>query len=350
MTTNQAEGDMIHIDGSQGEGGGQVLRTSLALSLVTGKPFRIERIRAGRKTPGLLRQHLTAVNAAKQIGQAEVTAIKVGTSEFTFIPAEVVPGDYRFAIGTAGSTSLVLQAVLPALLQAVAPTVITLEGGTHNPFAPPFDFLQRAFLPLLNRMGPRVTSELVCPGFYPAGGGTARFTITPTDVLTPLDLSKRGEIRARKAKALVANLPPAIAQRELGIIGNMLSWRDEWLHPEIVQGSCGPGNTVSIEIESEHVTEVFTGFGERGVPAEVVAENAVKEARRYLASEAAVGEYLADQLLVPMALAGGGAFTTGPLSRHAQTNIEVIKKFIDVEISSTLVANRLWQVRISRPM
>lgn len=337
---------MILIDGSYGEGGGQILRTSLALSLVTGKPFRIERLRAGRKTPGLLRQHLTAVKAATEIGRAEVTGASVGSCELTFAPKAVVPGEYAFAIGTAGSTSLVLQTVLPALLSASAPSVLTLEGGTHNPFAPPFDFMEKAFLPLLSRMGPQIKAELECPGFYPAGGGRARFTINPANSLAPLDLRERGEIRARRAKALVANLPPSIAERELAVIGQMLSWNNEWLQPEVVHNSCSPGNVVSILIESEHLTEVFTGFGERGIMAEAVADKVVREARRYLASEAAVGEYLADQLLIPMALAGGGAFTTCRLSRHALTNIEIIHQFLDVKISTAAIANRLWLVEI----
>jgi RNA 3'-terminal phosphate cyclase (ATP) len=338
---------MIFVDGSYGEGGGQILRTAVALSLVTGKPFRIERIRAGRKAPGLLRQHLTAVKAATEIGQAEVTGAHVGSCELTFTPGEVVPGEYSFAIGTAGSTSLVLQTVLPALLLASGPSMLSLEGGTHNPFAPPFDFLEKAYLPLLCRMGPQVKAELGCPGFYPAGGGRVRFTINPAGGLAPLELRVRGEIRARRARALVANLPPSIADRELAVVGQMLSWSSEWLQAEVVRNSCGPGNVVSIEIESEHVTEVFTGFGERGVPAEAVAEKAVKEARRYLAIEVAVGEYLADQLLIPMALAGGGSFTTGPFSRHALTNIEIIHKFLDVRISPNAIANRLWAVVIN---
>jgi RNA 3'-terminal phosphate cyclase (ATP) len=335
---------MILIDGSYGEGGGQILRTSLALSLVTGKPFRIERIRAGRKTPGLLRQHLTAVNAASKIGQAEVAGAEIGSCELTFTPGEVVAGEYRFAIGTAGSTSLVLQTVLPALMSATAPSVLILEGGTHNPFAPPFGFLAKAFLPLLNRMGPQIKAELECPGFYPAGGGRVGFTISPAKKLAPFDLRERGEIRARRAKASVSSLPVSIAERELAVIGQMLSWSTEWLQSEVIRDSCGPGNVVSIEIESEHVTEVFTGFGERGVPAEAVAEKAVKETRRYLASEVAVGEYLADQLLIPMALSGGGSFTTCPLSRHSLTNIEIIHKFLDVRISPVPIANRMWAV------
>jgi RNA 3'-terminal phosphate cyclase (ATP) len=144
---------MIDIDGSEGEGGGQVLRTSLSLSLVTGSPFRIEKIRAGRKKPGLLRQHLTAVQAAAQIGSAEVEGDELGSREIIFRPATVKPGRYTFSVGTAGSAGLVLQTVLPPLLLASGPSELTLEGGTHNPWAPPFDFLSRAFFPLLRRMG-----------------------------------------------------------------------------------------------------------------------------------------------------------------------------------------------------
>src|SRR5262249_21779317 len=147
---------MITIDGSFGEGGGQILRTSLALSLVTGQPFHIEKIRAGRKQPGLLRQHLTAVKAAAQISQAQVEGEKIGSTQLTFAPGSLMAGEYAFAVGTAGSATLVLQTILPALLRANAPSRLTLEGGTHNPFAPPFNFLTKAFLPLIRRMGARV--------------------------------------------------------------------------------------------------------------------------------------------------------------------------------------------------
>lgn len=338
---------MITIDGSFGEGGGQILRTALALSLVTGKPFHIERIRAGRKNPGLLRQHLTAVNAATQVSRAEVTGAAIGSRELTFAPGSVVVGNYAFAVGTAGSTTLVLQTVLPALLIASGKSRLILEGGTHNPFAPPFDFLEKAFLPLVNRMGPRVTAELERPGFYPAGGGKMSVTVEPARALNRLHLSKRGDVQARRAKAVVANLPISIAERELKVIAHKLSWSREWTKAESVEGSRGPGNVVTVEIECEHVTEVFTGFGERGVRSEAVAEKAVQQARRYLGSEAAVAEYLADQLLIPMAMAGGGSFTTLPLSRHTTTNIEVIRKFLDVAIETSQTGDRVWKVEVS---
>ena len=166
---------MLLIDGSQGEGGGQILRTALGLSLVTGTAFRIEKIRAGRAKPGLLRQHLTAVNAATVIGDALVDGAELGSPALVFRPRSVRPGAYRFAVGTAGSASLVLQTVLPPLLTAGASSILTLEGGTHNPWAPPFDFLARAFLPLLERMGAPVRAAIQRYGFYPAGGG--QFTV-----------------------------------------------------------------------------------------------------------------------------------------------------------------------------
>lgn len=325
---------MLTIDGAFGEGGGQILRTALALSLVTGTPFRMEHIRAGRSKPGLLRQHLTAVQAAMTIGNAGVEGAVMGSQSLTFVPGQVTPGAYTFAVGTAGSTTLVLQTVLPALILASAPSTLTLEGGTHNPFAPPFDFLTHAFLPLLNRMGPQVQAILDRPGFYPAGGGKCRVLITPTPTLQRLDLVARGDIRSRRAQALVANLARHITERELAVISHKLGWPAEWLQSVQVDNSRGPGNVVTITVESTHVTEVFTGFGERGVPAEAVATHAVQATRRYLAAEVAAGVYLADQLLLPMALAGGGSFTTLPLSQHSTTNMHIITQFLPVHISA----------------
>jgi RNA 3'-terminal phosphate cyclase (ATP) len=325
---------MLIIDGSFGEGGGQILRTSLGLSLVTGMAFRIEKIRAGRKSPGILRQHLTAINAAAKIGQADVVGANLGSQQLTFIPKNIVTGEYSFAIGTAGSATLVLQTVLPALLTAEGATSLILEGGTHNPAAPPFDFLERTFIKQINKMGAKVTLDLVRPGFYPAGGGQIKVHIEPAKTLQGFELTSRGEILSRKARALVASLPPDIADRELNFIAQRMSWGKDWLHREIITNSRGPGNVVFIELESEHLTEIFTSFGERGVRAEAIADEVVKEARHYLASGVPVGEYLADQLLIPFALAGGGAFTTFGLSLHTTTNIEVIKKFLKVKINA----------------
>jgi RNA 3'-terminal phosphate cyclase (ATP) len=337
---------MITIDGSQGEGGGQILRTSLALSLVTGQPFRIEKIRAGRKKPGLLKQHLTCVQAATEIGQAEVSGDDLGSQALTFQPNGIKAGRYSFHVGTAGSTSLVLQSVLPALWLADGPTEIALEGGTHNPSAPPFPFLERAFLPLVNRLGPRVEARLERPGFYPAGGGRVVYRVMPTEKLQPLDLTKRGKLLSRRATAIVANLPARIAERELKHIQRKLSWPEDALLADISKDQRGPGNVVTIEIECEKVTELFTGFGERGRPAEEVAYAAMIQAKHYLSSEACAGEYLADQLLLPMALAGGGAFTANTLSQHAKTNMDTIREFLPVEFTAREIAPRLWAVEV----
>ncbi len=321
---------MIVIDGSQGEGGGQVLRSSLALSLVTGQPFTIHGIRAGRDKPGLLRQHLTAVQAAAEVGGARVSGAALRSCELTFEPGRPAGGAYHFSVGTAGSATLVLQTVLPALLCADAPTTLRLEGGTHNPWAPPFDFLVQAFLPLINRMGPTVNATLVRPGFYPAGGGRFDVAITPAPALQPIELLDRGAVERVSAVARVAHLPRIIAERELQVVRRKLGLSQDALTVEEVDGSAGPGNILTIAVQSEQLTEVFTGFGERRTPAEAVAENAVQQVRKYLAKPVAAGEFLTDQLLIPLALAGGGAFGTLGLSRHAQTNIAVIRSFLDV--------------------
>lgn len=337
---------MIEIDGSKEEGGGQVLRSSLALSLLTRKPFRIANIRANREKPGLLRQHLTAIRAAAQAGDAAMEGDALGSSTLTFVPKTLRGGDYSFAIGSAGSTMLVLQTVLVPLLLAPEPSTIELEGGTHNPTSPPFDFVERAYVPLLRRMGAEVAVELVRPGFYPAGGGKVRVTITPAKELAPLALDERGELVSRRARAIVANLPWTIAQREARVVAETLEWPEGCTEAHTITGSLGPGNAVSIFVESEQVTDVFTGFGARGVPAEKVAQETALEAKRYLDSGAAVGEHLADQLLLPLAAGRGGSFTTTPLSSHARTNIDVIRAFVDVAIAVEERSREVTRVRM----
>jgi RNA 3'-terminal phosphate cyclase (ATP) len=319
---------MLILDGSEGEGGGQILRTALGLSLVTGIPFRIDRIRAGREKPGLQRQHLTAVAAAAEIGKADVSGAALGSSVLTFKPGAVAPGHYPFSIGTAGSATLVLQTVLPALLLARGPSTLSLEGGTHNAWAPPFDFIELAFLPLLARMGARVTVKLERRGFYPAGGGRFTAKIEPCSSLERLDLLERGRIRSQTATAVVASLSPGIARRELKVLERALSLDRNHLRCVEDRESAGPGNVLSVEVESEAVTEVFTGFGEKRVSAEEVAERLAMEVRAYLEAGVPVDEYLADQLLIPCALAGGGSFVTTPLSPHSTTNMDVISKFL----------------------
>lgn len=312
------------IDGAAGEGGGQVLRTAVALSLLTGEPLKIVNIRAGRKRPGLLRQHLCAVKLAAEVGHAEVDGAETGSREIVFRPREVTPGHYEVSVGTAGSTTLVLQTVLPALLTANGPTTLVLEGGTHNPFAPPYDFLVHAFLPLINRMGPVVAVQLDRPGFYPAGGGCLRVSIQPAAKLTPLDLRERGEVRSQSATSFVAALSPEIAKRELTVLGHRLGWIEDQLRIHELPAAVGPGNVLSAVIESDHVTEVFTGFGEKSVRAEAVAESVAIAVRAYLDAGVPVGPHLADQLLLPLAMAKAGAFRTVGLTPHARTQLELV--------------------------
>jgi RNA 3'-terminal phosphate cyclase (ATP) len=340
---------MITIDGSQGEGGGQIIRSSLALSLITGKPFRIYNVRARREKPGLQRQHLTAVRAAAAIGDAQVEGASLGATAFTFHPGVVTPGDYSFPIGTAGSAMLVFQTILPPLMIASAPSTISFEGGTHNVHAPPYEFIDRAFLPLLGRMGARVTTRLERYGFYPPGGGRVSATIEPAGKLKPLELHARGEIRARRARALVVKLPPMVGERELSVVADQLGWGEragDELRVETSQDAVSPGNVLTLEIESEHLTEVFTGIGERGVRAETIAERAAAEAHAYLETGAPVGEHLADQLLIPLALAGGGSYVTGQPSLHTTTNIEVVKTFLDIEITARPADGNMWKIEI----
>jgi RNA 3'-terminal phosphate cyclase (ATP) len=340
---------MLELDGSMGEGGGQILRTSLALSMVTGTPVRIRGIRARRARPGLMRQHLTAVQAAARVSGARVEGAEVGSREIVFVPEAVRPGEYRFDIGTAGSTTLILQTLLPALLHAGGPSRLTLEGGTHNPQAPPFDYLERVFLPLLRRMGARIEAVLERPGFYPAGGGRFTVTIDPParlSSLSGLELLERGEIRNRRAIAILSALPRHVAERELRHVVRETGWdpASQELR-EVV--SPGPGNVLLLEVESEALTEVFVGFGERGVPAEEVAARALREMRRYLDAGVPVGEHLADQLLLPLALAGSGAFATLPLSLHATTQIDLIPRFLDVRIGVEERADGGWVVVVN---
>ncbi|HET6611207.1 MAG TPA: RNA 3'-terminal phosphate cyclase [Kofleriaceae bacterium] len=338
---------MLTIDGANGEGGGQILRTSLALSLITGEPFRMIHIRSRRAKPGLMRQHLTAVEAAAAVSSATVSGANLGSTDITFHPGTVRGGDYAFSVGTAGSATLVLQTVLPALCIAEERSTLVLEGGTHNPLSPPFDFLARAWMPLVRRMGPRIDAVLERPGFYPAGGGRFRVTVDPAKALSPIDLIRRGAIRSRLARAVVSSLPKSIAERELGVIGERLGWEGPLLRCELVSQARGPGNVVMIEIESDHVTEVLTGFGIRGERAETVAEKVAAEAAAYLEAGVPVGVHLADQLLLPFAMAGGGSFRTLEPSSHTKTQADVIRTFLGCEIRMERIDPKTWHLEVS---
>ena len=338
--------DFVTIDGSQGEGGGQVLRTALTLSLVTGRPFRIERIRAGREKPGLLRQHLTAVQAAGDVGGATVTGADLGSRELQFEPGKVQGGDYHFAVGTAGSATLVLQTVLVPLALAKAPSRLVLEGGTHNPFAPPFDFLDKTFLPAFRRMGPGVTAQLERPGFYPAGGGRFAVEVEPCRELAPLEMERREGPVTITARAMVACLSTSIAERELATVRERLPVPSESCRVEQVSGSIGPGNVLVLELRAGDMVEVVTGFGEKGVGAEQVATRACGHVKVWLRAGVPVGPHLADQLLVPMAVAGRGRFRTVEPTRHTKTNADVIRHFLPVDVTMDDEGGGAWRVEV----
>lgn len=342
---------MMRIDGSLGEGGGQIFRTALSLAAVTGRPFRMDNVRAGRSNPGLGRQHLAALRGARDVSGAEVEGAESGSTTVVFRPGPIRSGEHRISTGGAGSCTLVLQTLLWPLLAAGGPSTLTLEGGTHNPFAPPYDFVARAFLPLLGRMGAPVEAALERAGFYPAGGGRMRARIEPggLEALEPLLLDEAGPVRSLRARAYVSALPVHIAERELDTLAGGLEGRGlPSLEREVVEEDDpqGPGNAVVLAVERDEVTEVFSGFGEKGVPAEKVAGGVADDALRYLDTGALVGPHLADQLLLPLALAGGGGFTTVEPTSHFRTNVEVLGRFLDVRVRTRPLDGGRWRVLV----
>ncbi|MBT9559551.1 MAG: RNA 3'-terminal phosphate cyclase [Myxococcales bacterium] len=324
---------MLHIDGSQGEGGGQMLRTALGLSVATGRPFEMTRIRAGRAKPGLLRQHLASVRLLSALGNAEVSGAELGSTALRFTPRARPAGEYTVAVGSAGSALLVFQAALPALLRAEGPFRVVIEGGTHNSAAPPFEHTALTLLPALRRLGASLTVTLERHGFYPAGGGRIVIEGAPAP-LGSLELMERGALQRLEGQALVSGLSTKIGKRELGVVRERLLGRfpeganlRELLQVVEVPKPVGPGNAISVIARCEHVTEVFTTFGERGTAAETVASEAADMALAWLDTGTPVGDHTADQLLVPMAVGGGGVFRTTPLSLHTRTNMDVIARF-----------------------
>jgi RNA 3'-terminal phosphate cyclase (ATP) len=249
---------MVEIDGSKGEGGGQMVRSSLALSAITGKPVRILNLRARRAKPGLARQHLTAVNAAAQICDAEVAGNELHSQEVTFVPSAVKAGEYHFRIGTAGSTTLVAQTVLPPLMLADGPSVVRVDGGTHNEKAPPFEHLQKVYLPLVQRMGPTFKIDLTRHGFYPVGGGRIEIGVTPTsaqtDGLRGLNLDRLIEKVHPSVRAIVSKIRIGVAERECEKIRRQSNWDANCFEAIEISDSPGPGNVVMILLQSEELT------------------------------------------------------------------------------------------------
>ncbi len=328
---------MIEIDGSQGEGGGQVLRTSLALSLLTQQPFRIERIRAGRDQPGLRPQHLECVRAAMRISRAAVTGDRVGSQSLVFSPGPVVPGAYEFHIGTAGAVTLVVQTVLLPLLRARGLSLLTVTGGTHVPWSPTVDYLEHVFLRSLEATGyPRVAVEVPFAGYYPKGGGEVKLALPEWDSggLTPLRRETRGTVARVRAISATSSLPQHVSDRQSGRAETRLRGMD--LPHEVerrVYASRQPGTSVLLVAETDGGPMGATALGSRGKPAERVADEACDELERTLSREGAVDLHLADQLLLPLALVDGeSSFTATEVTLHLLTVVDVVRAFHPVEI------------------
>lgn len=345
---------MLTIDGSAGEGGGQILRTSLSLSMITGQPVRIEHIRAKRPKPGLMRLHLACVLAAQAVSGAQVSGAELGSQALVFEPGALRPGEHAFAIGSAGSCLLVLQTVLPALMLAEGPSQLTLSGGTHNPLAPNFHFIERAFLPLLARMGVRVHTTLRRHGFYPAGGGEIWATVQPVQSdLRPLDLLERGTAGEAFAESLVAAVPRRVAERELSLLKDAMGWADDQLRVPSVRQNEGPGNALIATLVHEHLTEVFTSVGEKSLSSEQVANRLLRQVKAYQSSTAAIGPHLADQLALPWALAvhrsgQPAAYTCSEVTEHLRTNLQVIQRFLPVQVALTKEGVARWRASFTR--
>ncbi len=334
---------MKTINGAFGEGGGQIFRTTLTLAICLGINVRIINIRAGRKKPGLLRQHLTCLRAAQAICSADVIGDELGSQEVIFKPRKVVSGDYEFAIGSAGSTSLVLQTImLPLLLQGKISTVV-IAGGTHNHKAPSFEFLKSSFIPILKKMGYQIKAELLKYGFHPAGGGAIKVTLMPHHGLVALKLLECGAQISKKAVAIASQIPQQVLVRELRQL-QQHDWLAEETHQQMVE-SVGPGNLLSLTLVMDNITLVFDELGARGVRAERVASLAEQQMQRFLTSQASVCEYLADQLLLPMLFAGG-SIKVGLPSLHTTTNIKIIQQLLDVDIELNQLSKECWQLDV----
>lgn len=319
----------IHIDGRMGEGGGQVVRTSLSLAAALGRTVVIDNIRGGRKKPGLKKQHRTALRAVRDITGGEIEGDELGSPSLRFSPGEkVYGGSYRFAVGSAGSTMLVLQTVLPPLLLADKPSMVILEGGTHNPMAPPFDCLVESFFPCLREMGASVTAELVRPGFFPAGGGEVHLHIEPALKPKGFRLLERGAKGRSHCTIMLQNLPVNVAELEWKAFHRKVHWTSDRLSVSEIKRGNGPGNVMLARLAYANVTAMFVSFGAKNLGSELVGKELARLVKGYEASDAPVDEFLSDQLMLPMALLGGGSYRTTKITKHTATNAEVINLFL----------------------
>jgi RNA 3'-phosphate cyclase len=326
--------DMLHIDGSQGEGGGQVLRTALTMSVMTGKPFSMTNIRARRSKPGLMAQHLKAVEAAAAISGAKVTNLAIGSSSLKFEPQGLYAGEYHIDIGTAGSTSLVLQTVFVPLSFGQHTSWLSVVGGTHVPWSPCHHFLSRHWLRYMKKAGYNAQFRLDIAGFYPAGGGRVTAEIRPVKELHSLRINERGELRTILGISAFANLDISIAERQRQQAERKLAQRGFSAEIEILRMSSRFKNTMLMLLaEFKHSRCCYYALGARGKSAERVADEAVEAFGEFLATKGAVDQYVTDQLILPLVFAKGeSVLHTCKVTQHLLTMVDIIRMFRDVNI------------------
>jgi RNA 3'-terminal phosphate cyclase (ATP) len=324
------------IDGSYGEGGGQILRSTLSLAALLGRSVEIINIRRGRKNPGLQPQHLTAVRAMAAISRAQVTGAQLGSQRLVLTPQSPVGGEYEFDVSvikaSAGSVGLIFQAMAPALFAVAEPSRLTLKGGTHVPWSPPTTYLQSVFLPMLAKLGLRANLETVRWGWYPQGGGIANAEINPAQTIAPINGKDRGELEKIEGVSVVSNLPVSIAERQRDQALRRLAQAGLSAHVEVLEApSIGKGTFVFMLARYANAVAGFSALGARGKPAEKVADEAFTEFFAHHTSGAAVDKYLADQLVIYLALANGpSAFSTSEVTQHLLTHAWLIEQFLPV--------------------
>ena len=323
---------LIQLNGE--DGGGQMLRTALSLAVITGQPFRMTNIRGQRRKPGLMRQHLTCVKAAAEISGGITDGADIGSTELVFRADKVKAGEYHFAIGTAGSTTLLLQTLLPALWLAKDKSTLRLSGGTHNPLAPCFDFIECVFLPLMKTLGAEASLDLIETGFAPSGGGTLECTITPPSKgFDEIQVHDRGDLIEERIKVISRNIASSITERIYSSLQK--EWPCSTLTIEERDEGPDQGLICLAEAEFESGIHMESGCAERGVSAEKLGLRLGRHMQNHLGTQAPIGRHLADQLLLPMALASKGSFLTTAPDNHVPTNISVIEQFLPVKFQIT---------------